>query len=97
MNFTATKIADAKYISIGNGKVAKAADAQYAICLNGEPCFHNGEAFTCNEVDVDELLKLLNGGIPVADFFPEGDDYYGSPTHAALGDAWFYADCEGAW
>ena len=27
----------------------------------------------------------------------ESDIYYGCPEHADMGDAWFYADCPGAW
>jgi hypothetical protein len=96
MTFTAIKISDAKYVAIGDGKYAKAENSKYAICLNSEPCFHNGEAFTCNDVDVDEVLNLLNGGIPVSEFFPEGDDYYGGPEHAAMGDAYYYNGCQGA-
>ena len=30
--------------------------------------------------------------------YESGDDeYYGSPTHALLGDAWLYRDCPEAW
>lgn len=29
--------------------------------------------------------------------YRDGDEYYGSPTHALLGDAWLYRDCPEAW
>jgi hypothetical protein len=76
---------------LDNGKHAILEDAKY--------CFYNGEPFTCNDADVQEILSLLNGGVPVSEFFEDGNDeyYYGSPAHAENGDAWFYAGCEGAW
>lgn len=72
---------------------------KYQILEDGKALsYPDGEAFVCNQADVPEMMKLLNGGVPVSEFFDEGgDDYYGSPAHAENGDAWFYANCEGAW
>jgi|APGre2960657373_1045057.scaffolds.fasta_scaffold72134_4 hypothetical protein len=73
-------------------------NGKYAILEDGKYCFYNTEPFTCNKTDVPEIMRLLNGGVPVSEFFADGgDDYYGSPSHAENGDAWFYAGCEGAW
>jgi hypothetical protein len=43
-----------------------------------------------NSVYIKEQVK--------AERIDQRDDfYYGSPTHQMFGDAWLYADCEGAW
>jgi hypothetical protein len=81
--FTVKPLENGKYQILEDGK-----DLSYA----------DGEPFTCNDADVQEILSLLNGGVPVSEFDDDGrDDYYGSPSHAENGDAWFYAGCEGAW
>ena len=78
---------------------------KYAILEDGKALsYPGGEPFVCNQADVPEMMKLLNGGMPVSEFFDDGGDDlllhyvgYGSPAHAENGDAWFYANCEGAW
>jgi len=75
----------------------KNADGYYQILYRGEAVSYEGQPFLCGGSDVGEVLKHLNGGVDVAEFFPAGGDYYGSPEHAAFGDAWFYNDVEGAW
>ena len=44
--------------------------------------------------DDGTVRMIINPAETPAD---SSDYYYGCPEHAALGDAWFYADCPGAW
>lgn len=67
---------------------------------NGVELSYEEEVFRAGESTAIEIAARLNEGADISIFFgsdDRGDYYYGSPTHALLGDEWFYADCPGAW
>ncbi len=59
--------------------------------------YENEVVRSTNERDAQEMAAALNDGADVSIFFESGGDYYGSPEHAAWGDAWYFQDCPGAW